>query len=351
MVYDSSIDTAVNIALWSASALFAVTLLLVLAIVYLRAALILRQRKTRRLMLRWQPHLAMAVLDMPTQALALPKRDAVTFLALWNHAQESFRGVVKEQLNQLARLVGADRHAHRMMTARAVRKRLVAITALGHLRDRSAWDELVRVATVENPTLSLSALRALLSIDARAALPVLIPLLKTRDDWPTPRVATILREAGPDIISKPLAGAALRASAEQAPRLIRYLEGAHLAQVSGTLGYLMKHATDDSVISACLQVLPDPAHLDAVREYTRHARWHVRLHAARALGRLGGAQDIPRLIELLSDEQWWVRYRAAQALAAMPGVSTQRMEEIRAGLGDPFARDIMTHVMAERRSP
>lgn len=347
---DSGIDTAVRIALWSASALFAVTILLVLTIVYLRISLILRQKRNHRFLLCWQPRLAQALLGDMTLVQKLSRRDAIMFLALWNHAQESFRGETKEKLNQLARLTGADQVARRMLSMRSVRKRLMAITALGHLRDRSAWDDLVRIANADNAVLSLTAVRALMHIDAHAALPVLVPLLLKREDWPTPRVANILREAGPHIVSKLLAGAAVRASAEHAPRLIRYLEGAHLAQVSGTLGYLMKNASDDSVISACLQVLPDPAHLDMVRGFTRHPRWHVRMHAGRALGRLGSMDDIPLLIERLADEQWWVRYRCAQALAGMPGVTTQRLEQIRAGLDDVFARDILTHVMAERHA-
>lgn len=342
-------DIAVNAAWWSATALFAVTLGLVLAIVWLRLALVLRHRRIDALLRYWRPQIARALLG-EIASPALPRRDAITFLAVWNHAQESFRGEVKDKLNLFARRVGADQAAHRLLTSRRVRNRLMAITALGHLRERVAWDELVRIANADNAVLSLTAVRALLFIDARAALPVLIPLLKTRDDWPTPRVATMLHEAGPDIVSKPLAGAAMRASPEQAPRLIRYLEGAYLAQISGALGHLMKTASDDRVISACLQVLPDPAHLDLVREFTRHARWHVRLHAARALGRLGNADDVPRLVDMLGDEQWWVRYRAGQALRGMPGVTDEQLLTIRAGLSDPFARDILTHVMAERNA-
>ncbi len=347
-MYDASYNKAVTLAIGSATVLFVVTLLLVLAIVYLRISLGLRQQHTKIHIMRWQPRLAMAILSLPKEAPKLTRDDSITFLALWNHAQESFRGDVKEQLNELARLAGADRVALAFLKSRRTRKRLMGITALGHLREHSAWDELVDVAHSDNAALSLSAMRALLHINALAALPVLIPLLQSRDDWPAPRVANILHEAGPEIVSTPLAGAALRAPPDEAPRLIRYLENAYLAQVSGTLGHLLRNAEDDRVISACLQVLPDPLYLDDVREFTKHSRWHVRLHAARALGRLGTHDDIPRLTELLGDEQWWVRYRSAQALAGMPGMTRERLEQIREEQTDAFARDILTHVMAER---
>ena len=51
---------------------------------------------------------------------------------------------------------------------------------------------------------------------------------------------------------------------------------------------------------------------------------------------------------MLSDPEWWVRYRAAQALLAMPFVTLAEVARTRDAMGDEFARDILDHVMAER---
>lgn len=53
------------------------------------------------------------------------------------------------------------------------------------------------------------------------------------------------------------------------------------------------------------------------------------------------------LIALLGDPHWWVRYRAAQALAALPGVSTALLEPLCEQLTDAFARDMLRCVLAE----
>jgi hypothetical protein len=43
----------------------------------------------------------------------------------------------------------------------------------------------------------------------------------------------------------------------------------------------------------------------------------VRTQAANCAGRIGCLAAIPRLTELLGDEQWWVSYRSAEALYAL----------------------------------
>jgi HEAT repeat protein len=53
------------------------------------------------------------------------------------------------------------------------------------------------------------------------------------------------------------------------------------------------------------------------------------------------------LIPLLSDKEWWVRYRAAQALSRLPSMRSPRLKSIQAKQPDPFARDMLAQVIAE----
>jgi HEAT repeat protein len=62
---------------------------------------------------------------------------------------------------------------------------------------------------------------------------------------------------------------------------------------------------------------------------------------------VGDPEDEARLIPLLSDKEWWVRYRAAQALSQLPSMREPRLRVIQAEQPDPFARDMLTQVMAE----
>jgi hypothetical protein len=74
----------------------------------------------------------------------------------------------------------------------------------------------------------------------------------------------------------------------------------------------------------------------------------VRVHAVSALGDVGEEKDLELLTHLLSDPQWWVRYRAAQAINHLPFVTAGDMEEIKKHLSDGFAIDMLSQVISER---
>ena len=62
----------------------------------------------------------------------------------------------------------------------------------------------------------------------------------------------------------------------------------------------------------------------------------------RSAGRLPAALRL-----LLTDSEWWVRYRTAKALCALPGVDMAHIHKLSTEHHDPFARDMLVHVLAE----
>jgi hypothetical protein len=71
------------------------------------------------------------------------------------------------------------------------------------------------------------------------------------------------------------------------------------------------------------------------------------MQAARLVGRMGRPEDASRLEKLLADQEWWVRYRAAKALVALPGIGRASLERLRARLDDRYASDILGQALAE----
>lgn len=345
-------DAFLRLVLWTGVGAFCVAILLMIVIAWLRAALVLRRRRAQRFIQIWRPLLSSGVEATPTSLPVIARADQDTFFSLWNYFHESLRGESKDRLNDLAANCGMDRVARTLLQRRSLRARLIAVTTLGHLRDRSVWEELKHLAADPHPLLSLIAARALLLIDASAALPVLIPLFASRAEWDAARVGSMLAEAGADVVSTPLAAAAERFSAaglpRQTARLLRYLEVAHSGQALPAVGRILDATTDDDVIAACIKCLSDPRDLPRLRGFVDHHAWFVRLQAAQALGRIGTPADCAPLVSLLSDPVWWVRYRAAQALTALPFIDLPRLREIHAGLSDRFAGDILSHAMAEK---
>jgi HEAT repeat protein len=72
------------------------------------------------------------------------------------------------------------------------------------------------------------------------------------------------------------------------------------------------------------------------------------MQAASLLGRAGNHEDLKALEPLLCDREWWVRYRAAQAMVASPFLGPNALRRIAARQNDRFAQDILQQALAEK---
>jgi HEAT repeat protein len=275
----------------------------------------------------------------------------LNFLFYWNYFHESLLGEDKiVGLNQLARLAGMDRAARKLLKATGLRKRLMAIITLGHLGERSAWSELATLARSPHPVVSLAAARALVDIEPKAALLVIMPWIGSRADWSPAKVAALLSRAGSDLIAQPLSDALLSAPLDMAMRLLHYVEVTRCtAALPGVRALLAGESTDATLRAACLKVMgqfQDPKDLTLVRSFLSHADEIVRARAAEALGTIGMPADERRLVAMLSDVQWDVRYRAAEALAHLPFMKQERLAEIQGQQTELRAKQILEPFLA-----
>ena len=78
-----------------------------------------------------------------------------------------------------------------------------------------------------------------------------------------------------------------------------------------------------------------------VRWYVNDERWPVRLQAVRALGRLGQKRDVDTLMKALCDQQWWVRYRAAESLSMLPFMDDVDLARLQRDCEDAYGRDML----------
>jgi hypothetical protein len=340
-------DVALAFVVWSGVVLFALVALIALQLFVVRLVAGIRIRRQRRLERVWLPLLMCGLDKVPNSLPRLRRREVRTLLSLWNRVHDAIKGSVRTPLLDLALRIGLDRAARRMFSRRDTRDRLLAITTLGRLADRVLWGELVQLVSTQDLALSLAAARAMVRIDRQSATTLLLPIVAERDDWPPSTVALMLQEAGADVISEPLVKAVLRTPQEHAHRLIRYLGLAHGEATVPLLNHLIREVESIESITACLRVFTDANDMGAVQPFLHHPRWEVRVCAVKTLGRLGAPRDELSLIAMLSDPEWWVRYRAAQAVCLVSG-EVDRVKRLRDTHTDPFARDILTHVLAEQ---
>lgn len=341
-------DLIIRFAFFIGVAVAVLSCLLVLQVILLRFLLIRRERRKAEFLALWRPLMAQSATGEGGSYPRVPDADTKEFLILWNHLQELIRGVSKESLNQMARSVEMNLTAKKQLLRGAFAERVLAMMTLGNLRDQSAWSTLVDLMHDESPLISLAASSSLMKIDAEAGIILFMPLVLLRDDWPSVKVAMILKDAGAAVISEPLVKAIRTAKPDQLRRLISFLELANAAESSQVMREIMSVSRDQQTIATCLRIMNDPRDLDMVRSQTINPIWIVRVQAAAALGRIGVLEDKARLIKLLVDPQWWVRYRAAKALSQLPFVSIEELRRIQAEQTDRFAIDMLNQVLAER---
>lgn len=342
-------EIAAQAAWWTGAVSCGLVFLLTLQICSLRLLLIYRRRRAERLHAEWEPLLVESIVQTPGSLPRISPLDRFELMILWNYLQESLRDEAIENLNAAARLVKLDQYALKLLDHKNLRKKLPAIQTLGWLGEVSAWEKLCAIAGDDDPVLSLCAARALLRIDGARGLRLLLPIIARRADWSFSLIGGMLKESGADLISEPLARAVLLIPAEQTPRMVRLLELAHPQAVVPSVRKLLAESSDLETVTACLRILQDPEDLPVVRKLLKDERWQIRLQAAICLGKIGVLEDEASLIHACGDLEWWVRYRAAQALSGLPFVSPERLAEIAENHQNEFARDIIRQVIAERK--
>lgn len=298
---------------------------------------------------RWRPLLLETVDAVPAHLPRVKKPDWFVFLALWNQFHDSLKGPAQHRLKAVALRLRMDSAARSLLATRDTENRLVAVMTLGHLGDQDSWKILESIARNRTPILSMAALRGLFLIDASRAMAVLLSSLGARGDWPTAQMKTILAEADSAEVSQGLIDAAVIAIPSELPRLIALMDAADASTVTPYLRRVIQTSKDDEILIACLKSKHVPGELDVLTPFMKSASWQIRTQIARVLGEKITRGQEQLLISLLSDEVWWVRYRAAQSLARLPFFSHDELWRLRFLLSDQFAQDILDQVVAEIR--
>jgi hypothetical protein len=350
-------DPFVRFAVLSSVIATATTALLFLSVIVLRLRLQSERRARAKFTEHWRPLLTGFAINgiepsADAELLGLGELDARTrefLLNDWNVLQDSVKGSARNHLVRTGYRLGLDRIAHDLLRERGtLSEELLAVVTLGHLGESSAWDDIAERLDSPSPLLSLMAAKALCNIDPNSAIGLVIERVLRRDDWAGARVAGVLAEAGAAAISGPLCEAILSGTPEEQAKLIGYLPMVYKPYASRVVQRLLAEPqTGDRVLGACLKVADGPLELPQVRVLTQHPRWHIRMRAAIALGRTGSREDCDLLIGLLSDPEWWVRRRAAEALVAMPFFDRSELYALRDGLTDRFGRDSLDQALAE----
>ena len=343
-------DLVVTLA-WRSAQVAAIAAALMLATALIvRRYLQWQERLHARVIGNWRPLLTqIAIEEGATPELPkLPARHLPFLMEEWNALHDAVRGESSTRLNDLALRLGFDAAARHLMNSREVGKQILAIRTLGHLRDPTAWKSLQEQLVSVNALVSFYAAAALVQIDAQRAMPGIMLQVAERESWPGEAMARLLVDAGADVAREPIRALMLSLAPAKVPPLLPWL--AHVDAVLGSevaTELLKRHGGDDHIVAAALLVLLEPSVLPDLRHYASSADADIRKNLALAIGHLGDLTETELLMQLMGDRVWWVRYRAAQALLKLRGMTAEGIEAVRARLIDPYALDMLKHVRAE----
>lgn len=352
MDYAAISDPLVKFAFWTGVVSLLLTGLLGFQVILMRVSMAVDKRRAKVFEHTWQPLMIEVMAGETPPIPRLLRHQRMRFLMLWVHYHESLRGKVKNTINELFLQVHVQSYVNDLLAKGDLDEKLVAVTVQGHLRDRAHWSELTTLLASESPVLSITAARALIMIDPiQAGAPVIAAIIARRD-WPNSRLANLLRESSPEFIQAFIHQLDLAAIEKSPvlPRLIRLFETLQHNFMPDSLKNIIATSNDPQLVPMCLRLIKDPNDLELVRGRLQDPNWQVQVQAATVIGRIGSQQDVRPLTELLSSKEWWVRYRAAKAILALPFMQDDDFKTLLAELTDPYARDIFLQVLAERTS-
>jgi len=342
-----------NPAVIGALAAGSLTMALFTIVLALRAAHMLHDLRLRQLRAIWWPIFAETAAsgevarNLPLPPVRIGQKRML--LREWSRFRSMVLGQATVSMNKLAERLELLPLARRHMKRHSASKRLLALQVVGQMRDVDSWDAIDDILESPNIALSVTAARALTDINADRAIPRVIPLIGRFSRWPRTQIGRILNGAGPEIVSVRLCREIADAPLGAAILLLQFADSAYSGDINAVAQRLLRTRREPALLAAALKAARGGICPERVVDLTRHPVWYVRMHAASLLGRAGKYEDLGALEPLLADREWWVRYRAAQALVASPFLGPNALRRIAARQKDRFARDILQQALAEKR--
>jgi HEAT repeat protein len=196
-----------------------------------------------------------------------------------------------------------------------------------------------------DPTIAAAAVRTLGDVGDAWAIDLLLDALR-HGDGSRSRIASELERLAP------APGPRLVPLLRDGDAVVRFW-GATLLRPYPELGEAtlieLTWDTDPNVRAAAVETLGTHHGRSVERALSARlddSEWFVRVHAARAVGHVVGAEAAPSITPLLSDRRWWVRTAAKDALRGMGSEAVPSLLAILAH-ADLFARNGAAEVLQD----
>ncbi|MBS66828.1 MAG: hypothetical protein CMK98_00400 [Pseudomonas sp.] len=346
-------DRMLQLALYCAFGLGALTLLVLLQVLLLGELSRRRAMRRQQFNEQWRPFFALCSLsdELPTSHAPLPRRHQLWFLLQWNRTQLQLRGAARERMNRALITLGMDRQALALLRGR-VRSKLIGLTCLRHLADPAHWGAVQPLLLNRNAIVALSAAQTLVAMDASKAMQLILPAAVNRPDWALPRLISLCQQAGEQAVTTPLLIVLASSEDPRRERLVPLLtQGDPRHAAPWARARLDEGAPAEylQVALRCLYELGDPRDRPRLLRALEHQQDSVRLAALQALHKQARREDGELFLPLLADSSWWVRQAAADSLATLPGATPKGLQQLLEQVHDRYGKDALRRAIAEVR--
>jgi HEAT repeat protein len=263
------------------------------------------------------------------------------------------RGEEREAFVAQAGALGVPRYLGRKLRRGSARDRLLAAQSLGQFADEESKAQLQAALADRSPEVRLAAGLALAETGHSDSVDGLVRELGLGAAEDSTLAVTLFRSLSADrpdeikaLITAPDTNVRVRLAAIEA------LATSGDYSLVPVIVQLAMAAPDDAAelpgYLRALGLFAHPAARPAVLDGLGRGSFAVRAAAASAAGRIGLVELAGRLAYLLDDGEWWVRFRAAEALLRLgePGVEWLRKQ---ARDGSPRARSAAAAMLAEHK--
>jgi HEAT repeats len=359
-IFKGSTDFYWTASVWVSLVTIALMAFVILALLLLKRRRMQQRQKDLDFDQHWQGLMISTALGDATTLPAfspLSKDDQWRLLKLWIRMQMMLEGAARDRLRVLGQELNLHAVALHYFHSHRRPEQLLSLMCLGFLKDNSVWHEIEQMLHDKSRSISMHAAWALLALDGEKAAAHALEVLMDRSEGDLVQASSLF---------KPFAGLLHQAwhqefihlnhlqsqegRSQSLVRLLRIAIALEMPIDDQLLLPLLSTDTDIEELLAALKLVNTTTSISVICEQASNPNWQVRTQVASALGRLGSIHELPVLEKLITDSQWWVRYRAAQAIIHSQWLTDQELLVRAANWTDRFAKDMIQQVIAERQN-
>jgi hypothetical protein len=228
--------------------------------------------------------------------------------------------------------------------------RMRGAARLGYLGDASVVQSLMVALQDDVLAVRFAAARSLVALGCSDAVMPILSALNVPGGVMHRRASEVLVGLGP-LAADPILGVLKNPARGESELAVaaRVAEMLPLRQAVPDLQRLLQHASVDVRISSlrALAAIGDPAAILAISHLAQDPAWEVRNTVMQALGRMRALEQIPLLLQGLSDPSWWVRFSSGKALLSTGQPGVDALMDATEHHADKYGRDMSRQILQE----